>query len=311
MNAKKLAPLIVALILGGIAAKMAFNFVQKRQISTLSDLKHNQVVVAKHSVDAGQMLTPDDLTMGDVSSDAVMDSFFTSADQVAGRVTVVPIVQGQAIATTLLAPKGMGAGLQAAVPLGMRAATFEINEMTGVAGYIVPGCHVDIIQTLKDEKTGMPLARTLAQNVKVTAVGVKHNPQDGDGGGHSVTLLLKPDQVEMLELASSIGRPRFSLRGGNDLNQVETKGVTFTELVGHPSRREEFASDMTTVPTTQPITTISNTTVAPTTQPTLYDTDNDQWTVEVIRGGAASEVKFAVHKSDGEFTNTDPSDVRP
>jgi pilus assembly protein CpaB len=311
MNVKKLAPLIVALILGGIAAKMAFNFVQKRQISSITDLKHNQVVVAKRPVDAGQVLTNDDLTMGDISTDAVMDSFFTSPDQVAGRVTVVPIVQGQAIATTLLAPKGMGAGLQAAVPMGMRAATFEINEMTGVAGYIVPGCHVDVIQTLKDEKTGMPLARTLAQNVKVTAVGVRHNPQDGDGGGHSVTLLVTPEQAELLELASSVGRPRFTLRGGNDLTPVETKGVTFTELVGHRPSREEFASDITSTPTTQPITTIStNSTVNPTTQPALYDTDNDQWTIEVIRGGAASEVKFAVHKNDGEFTNTDPTDVR-
>ncbi len=156
MNVKKIAPLVIALVLGGIAAKMAFNFVQKRQISSISDLKHNQVVVAKQAVEAGQVLTPDDLAMGDVSADANMDSFFTSIDQVAGRVTVVPVVQGQAVATTLLAPKGMGPGLQAAVPMGMRACTFEINEMTGVAGYLVPGCHVDVIQTLKDEKTGLP-----------------------------------------------------------------------------------------------------------------------------------------------------------
>lgn len=309
MNVKKLAPLIVALILGGIAAKMAFNFVQKRQIGSLTDLKHNQVVVAKRGVDAGQALTPDDLTMGDVSSDAVMDSFFTSPDQVVGRVTVVPIVQGQAVATTLLAPKGMGAGLQAAVPMGMRACTFEINEMTGVAGYIVPGCHVDVIQTLKDEKTGLPLARTLAQNVKVTAVGMRHNPQDGDGGGHSVTLLVTPEQAELLELASSIGRPRFSLRGGNDLTPVETKGVTFNELVGHHGpNRDEYASDVTVAPTTQPMTILTSN-ITPTTQPAqMFDTDSDQWTIEVIRGNAASEVKFAVHKSDGEFTNTDPTD---
>ena len=309
MNVKKIAPLIIALVLGGIAAKMAFNFVQKRQITTLTQINHNQVVVAKHEVDAGQVLTNDDLTMGDVSADANMDSFFTSVDQVAGRVTVVAVAQGEPVATTLLAPKGMGAGLQAAVPMGMRACTFEINEMTGVAGYLVPGCHVDVIQTLKDEKTGLPLARTLAENIKVTAVGVRHNPQDGDGGGHSITLLLTPQQAELLELASSIGRPRFALRGGNDLTPVQTKGVTFAELVGHTHERDEYASDVTVAPTTQPAPTII-TTLAPTSQPapSMFDTDNDQWTIEVIRGGAASEVKFAVHTSDVEFTNTDPTD---
>ncbi len=308
MNVKKIAPLVIALVLGGIAAKMAFNFVQKRQISSITDLKHNQVVVAKHAVDAGQVLTNDDLAMGDVSADANMDSFFTSVDQVAGRVTVVPVVQGQAVATTLLAPKGMGAGLQAAVPMGMRACTFEINEMTGVAGYLVPGCHIDVIQTLKDEKTGLPLARTLAENIKVTAVGVRHNPQDGDGGGHSVTLLLKPEQAELLELASSVGRPRFSLRGGNDLTPVETKGVTFAELVGHQKTQSEYASDETVAPTTQPVTTVL-TSATPSTQPTpsMFDTESDQWTIQTIHGDSASEVKFAVHKSDGEFTNTDPT----
>jgi pilus assembly protein CpaB len=305
MNVKKIAPLVIALILGGIAAKMAFNFVQKRQISTLTELKHNQVVVAKQAVDAGQVLTSDDLTMGDVSADANMDSFFTSVDQVAGRVTVVPVVQGQAIATTLLAPKGMGAGLQAAVPMGMRACTFEINEMTGVAGYLVPGCHVDVIQTLKDEKTGMPLARTLAQNIKITAIGVRHNPQDGDGGGHSVTLLLTPQQAELLELASSIGRPRFSLRGGNDLSPVQTKGVTFTELVGHQHEQSEYADNATTQPAPAPLISF-----APTTQPTpaMFDNENNQWTITVIRGENQTEVKFTVQKGEGEFTNTDPTE---
>jgi len=304
MNVKKIAPLIVALILGGIAAKMAFDFVQKRQIGSLTEAKRPQVVVAKHGIDAGAVLTEDDLALGEVSPDAVTDNVFTTTQQLLGRVTVVPVIQGQVIAATLLAPRGMGPGLQAAVPIGMRAATFEINEMTGVAGYLVPGFHVDVVQTLKDEKTGLPTARTLVQNVKVTAVGMRHNPQDGDGGGRSITLIVTPAQAELLELASSIGRPRFALRGGNDLSVVESKGITFAELIGHHTNRgEEYAAAISPLPTTQPATVLTSSNV--TTRPSSVDRDDDQWIIEVIRGGATSEVKFALHQGDEQVSGLD------
>jgi pilus assembly protein CpaB len=307
MNVKKIAPLIVALVLGGIAAKMAFNFVQKRQNGGLTEMKRPQVVVAKHGIDAGAVLTEDDLALGEVSPDAAMDNLFTATQQVAGRVTMVPVIQGQAITATLLAPRGVGPGLQAAVPIGMRAVTLEINEMTGVAGYLVPGCHVDVVQTLKDERTGLPVAHTLVQNVKVTAIGVRHNGSDGDGGGHSVTLLVTPAQAELLELASSVGRPRFALRGGNDLSMVASKGVTFAELIGHHAGdSEEYASAISPMaispmPTTRPAIALSGSHV--TTRPSNFDLDSGQWTVEIIRGGSASEVTFALHRSDAQLSD--------
>ena len=300
MNVKKMAPLIVALILGGIAAKMAFDFIQKRNSGLNAEQKRPQMVVAKRSVEAGTALTEEDLALGDVSSDAVPDTAFTSMDQVLGRVTVVQLLEGQAITSTLLAPRGMGPGLQAAVPLGMRAVTVEINEMTGVAGYLVPGCHVDVIQTLRDDKTGQPTARTLAQNVKITAVGQRHNPQDGDGGGRSITLLVTPPQAELMELCSTIGRPRFVLRNGNDLAAVEPKGVTLAELLGHRSNRDEFTE--TAISTTQPSALLTSANI--TTRPSGLDADNDQWTIIEIRGGSATEAKFALHTSDEQFSNS-------
>jgi pilus assembly protein CpaB len=308
MNVKKVAPLLVALVLGGIAAKMMFNFVSNRQ--STAESKRPPVVMAKHNLDAGAVLSLDDLVMGDVSSDAVPDSVFQSPDQIVGRVTEVQIIQGQAITSTLLAPKGVGPGLQAAVPNGMRAVTVDVNEITGVAGYLVSGCHVDLIQTVRDEKTGLPQARTLAQNVKVTAVGMKHNPGDGDGGGHSITLLVTPSQAELIELASSVGRPRFVLRGGNDLAMTDTKGVTLAELVGHhANRNDEFntvvpAMSTTMAPSTQPTSILTSNI---TTRPSI-DLDNDQWTVEIIRGGSESEAKFAMPKNGNQFSDTTDTD---
>lgn len=303
MNVKKIAPLIIALILGGIAAKMAFDFVQKRQSGASSAEKHPQMVVAKRSIEAGTALTEEDLALGDVVSESVPETAFTSVDQLLGRVTVVPLLEGQAVTSTLLAPRGMGPGLQAAVPLGMRAVTVEINEMTGVAGYLSPGCHVDVIQTMRDDKTGQPQARTLAQNVKVTAIGVRHNPTDGDGGGRSITLLVTPAQAELLELCSTIGKPRFSLRNGNDLATIDPKGVTFAELLGrHVSHTDDFTAAPMIVPATQPTAVATAISTGASTRPS--NMDDDQWTIIEIRGGSASEAKFALHNNDEQLGNT-------
>ncbi len=304
MNVKKIAPLVVALILGGIAAKMAFNFVKNRSQNT-TEAKRTQIVIAKRNIDAGDVLTTDDLTMGDVASEAVPDTVFTSPDQLVGRVTVVPLIQGQAITTTLLAPRGVGPGLQATVPIGMRAVTVDISEITGVAGYLIPGCHVDLLQTVKDPKTGLPVARTLAQNVKILAVGMKHNPSDGDGGGRSVTLLVTPEQAELVELASQIGRTRLSLRSGNDLAMVQTKEYTFAELVGthtpSPDDFDEIEPVLTRSPSTQPsVAMTSNATTRPS-----YDMYNDQWIIEIIRGGNESEAKFALPRYGNQLGETD------
>jgi pilus assembly protein CpaB len=314
MNAKKIAPLLIALLLGGVAVKMAFNLVQKKQMTlSLEQPKRPQMVIAKRGIDSGTVLTDDDLDMADVNTDIVPDNVFKRIEDVRNRVAAVPIVQGQAVAQTLLAPAGSGAGLQAAIQPGMRAISMDINEITGVAGYLSVGSHIDVIQTLRDEKTGLPIARTLVQNVRITAVGTRHNPNDpnNDGGGHSITLMVTPQQAELLELAGSTGRPRYSLRSSNDLALADTRGVSMAELIGHrSSRNDEFSSVPVVapaIPATQPSTVL---TANVTTRPSV-DPESDQWTVQIIRGGSESEVKFAVHgngnSNDGEVSHTDTS----
>lgn len=79
-----------------------------------------------------------------------------------------------------------------------------------------------MIQTMRNDKTGESVARTIVQNVKVTAVGQRH--QEGqDPGNRSITVLVTPQQAELLQLACATGRPYMSLRSGNDLSLVETR----------------------------------------------------------------------------------------
>ncbi|MDP9174372.1 MAG: Flp pilus assembly protein CpaB [Planctomycetota bacterium] len=297
MNVKKFAPLILAILMGLIAWMVAAHLSSKRQADATSGAKRPQIMVAKAPIDAGESITEEKLTIGTIDADVLPDSVFKTPGEVIGRVATVPMLQGQAITSTLLAPKGMGAGLQAVVPLGMRAITLEINEFSGIAGFVTPGCHVDILQTLRDEKTGNPIARTIVQNVQVTEVGVRHNPVDNNnapdnGGGRSVTLLVTPDQAEILELASMNGRPRLSLRGGNDLAPISTHGVTLTELIGDKTTGDAAVARMP-LPTTEPIVpSMASSTTRP--------VDNDQWTMQIVRGSTETDVHFTLPRSETE-----------
>ncbi|MGD1276924.1 MAG: Flp pilus assembly protein CpaB [Tepidisphaeraceae bacterium] len=292
MNLKKVTPLILALCLGLLTLWMATRLLMRQQAESAAQPQRPQVVVARQNIDAGSVLTDENLTRSEVAVDSLPASVFKDASEIRGRVATVPIIQGQVITETLLAAKGVGAGLQAVVPQGMRAVTLDINEITGVAGNIVPGCHVDILQTMRDDRTGDQMARTIAQNVKVTAVGMRHNPGENvDSGGRSVTVLVTPQQAELLELASATGRPRFSLRGGNDLALTSTAGVTLIDLRGHESgQKDEFN-------TVRPLVDVDSSTTQPSTQPSVPL----QWTIRVVRGGTETEVRFDVRKPVAEL----------
>jgi pilus assembly protein CpaB len=295
---KKAAPLVVALILGLLAAKMAWDMVQRRQ-SVSQNVKHPQMVIAKQAIAAGAAIQPDDLTMGDVSSDVVPENVFRNPDELVGRVAEVPIVQGQAIMGTLLAPRGVQPGLQAIVPPGMRAMTLEIDELRGVAGNLNAGSHIDILQTMHNEKTGLTVARMIAQNVLITAVGMHRSPQDPDqnGGGHSVTVLVTPQQTELLTLAMATGRPNLVLRSSNDLAPVATRGVTINDLLGgHLADRQELGSSLPLpAPTSQPSADASTRPSTYTADATTRPMEPEEWTMQIVRGTAEQNVKFALH----------------
>jgi pilus assembly protein CpaB len=300
---KKAAPLIIALVLGLAAAYLAMNMSKKPGQSLISlPAAKPQIVVAKTNYNPGDVLTDEGLEVVDAPDGQAPDGSFKASNEIFGRVVGVRINAGQPVVATLLAPKGMPSGIAAIIPMGMRAVTIEISELTGVAGYLVPGCHVDMMQTMHLDSTGNDqISKTLLQNIEVIAVGMRHGP-DGDGGGRSVTLLVNPVQAEAVELMSMSGRTRLALRGGNDLGVVQARGITLAELRGEKPKAD--IQPVVAPSTTQP--SVVQAVYLPATQPAAAD---DIWTIQVIRGDAASNVKFNLHKDPSEVqSSTDAPD---
>jgi pilus assembly protein CpaB len=309
MNVKTWIPLIVAVVLGLVAAKLGRDMMSMRPVVTGESGKFVPIVTAADDIAPGRELTVDDLAMGKISAENGAVGF-ANANDLVGRVVMTDLVQGQPIFDGALAPVGSGSGLQALIPEGMRAVTVEVNEFSGVAGLLVPGCVVDVIATLGSGDETM--TRTIVENVRVTAVGRRTSaaaPKDDDdknGAGEmfrSVTLLTTPQDAETIGLASATGRPRLVLRSSKDDEPAGTAGITLAELLGHSSNNGGKSGNdpfqqvieppvAPQAPTTTPVMPVADAT--PTPREPVDRERVQRRTVTIIRAGVSSDVVFDI-----------------
>ncbi len=311
MNMKAVIPLSLAVILGLVAAILVHKAIARKSGPTqTSNLV--TVVVAKADAPPGKELTKEDLSTSKIPAESAPGQIFSDPTQVVGRVVTTPLVKGETILESLLAPAGAGSGLQALIPPGMRAITLEVNTFSGVGGMLQPGCRVDVIGLLNDNKTHESVSRTILQNIKITAVGRATSAQpavDANGNplppSNDITLLCTPHQAQVLELAALTGRPYFALRSMRDGVETPMEGTTLAELRGDDSQGNSSEQTQQVVQSTAP-----NTPTATTPQTSFDDTPTTiKRTVQVIRGGAESHVTFLVPAPRGVTAETDQTPV--
>jgi pilus assembly protein CpaB len=168
----------------------------------------------------------------------------SSPKEIMGRVAKVPIPQGNPILLSMLAPEGTAAGLSGILPEGMRALTVKVDEVTGVAGFIHPGDHVDVLVDLPIQNDKDHLSKTILSDIPVLTTGQIWQ-QKGENKPvvvSTVTLELTPHQSEVLNLASNQGKIRLALRNGNNKVITQTSGVTTSVLINGSKNEEKVAS---------------------------------------------------------------------
>lgn len=304
MNMKTWIPLGLAVVLGVVAMIVAKDMLGKKgeQAQPVGNL--TSIVVAKAHVGPGHTLKAEDLSLGEVATTSVPEGSFTDINQAVGRTTQLTLGKGQPIVQTVLAPEGAGKGWQALVPPNMRAITIEVNEFSGLAGMIAPNATVDVVTTIQaEDNTGMS-SRAIVQNVRVLAVGQRvsaeqqtpTNPNNGQPEPfRNVTLLVKPDEAEAIQLATQTGRPWLVLRNGTDDKVEKSVGVTVADLRGKNGKLQKD-KDPFGVPIVDILTPKFPT---PTTQP------SGERRVKIIRGGQESEVVVP----EGNTPSSDPGIV--
>jgi pilus assembly protein CpaB len=234
MKAKRLlTALLIAVLISAL-----FTFWLSRRVAkatrVIAPQKQQLYVAAAKTLDAGELLKPASLRLVEWPAARPLTGGFTRIDDVAGRVVLYPLPQGEPILERQLAAAGSHAGLTAKIPPGMRAISVRSDEIVGVAGFLLPGTHVDVLVTCHSAREPDPKTLTALQDVVVLAAGQQIQPQ-ADGKPISVnvvTLLLKPEDAEKLVLATNLGGIYFVLRNDSDDGQEISPPVGLTQLAG-------------------------------------------------------------------------------
>lgn len=227
--------LVIALSAGGVFAYATYNFVQ--QPAPAASMKTQSVVVAAADLQLGKELKPEDVRMIQFPEGSVPMGTFTSADDIMGRGVISPIVQNEPILSAKLASKEAGFGLPPIIPPGMRAVSVRVNDVVGVAGYVLPGTRVDVVATVNPTQNQIDVtSKVVLANVQVLTSGTKIE-QDGDKGKPMevsvVTLLVDPSEAERLTLASTEGKIQLALRNPLDKTAPVTSGVRPAALLAY------------------------------------------------------------------------------
>jgi len=233
MNAKRLIiALFVALLVSGL-----FTFWLSRHVAKTAHVvapQKQMYVAAASALEAGEMLKAGSLQLVEWPSSAPLIGGFIKVDDVAGRTVLYPLAKGEPILDRHLAVAGAGVGLTANIPPGMRAISVRSDEVVGVAGFMQPGTHVDVLLTYHSDKSPEPRTATVLQDVVILAAGqqIHPDPESKPTSVNVVTLLLRPEDAERVVLATSLGAIHFVLRNGADREQTASPSIGLNELAG-------------------------------------------------------------------------------
>ena len=224
--------LSAALIMGLVVSLLVYHEFSK--LSAIRPTSPVHVVVAAVPLTLGSRLAPAQLRLIPWPSEAPMPGMFTRIEDCTGRAVMTDVNQNEPILESKLAPLQAGAGLSVAIPEGMRAVSVPVNEVVGVAGFVVPGTIVDVLVT-GSVSNGVKATKTILEGARVMAAGQRIE-QDKDGKPQSstvVTLLVSPQDADRLSMAGVQGRIQLALRNTLDVRKVDPPAILEASLYGY------------------------------------------------------------------------------
>lgn len=230
MNAKRLAPpLLIALAVSGVCTLLLSHKLTRASAQKVTMVSY---AVPARALAAGDVLRADGVTLVQWPADHPVLGAFSKVSDVVGRALLYPVDVNQPLTDKLLSAPGAGTGLAARIPDGMRAVALKSDEVMGVAGFLVPGSHIDVLVTYRTDKSPEPRTVTVLQNSEVLAAGqqIQPDPQGKPATVSVVTLLLAPVDAERAVLASSQGTIHFVMRSGSDQGSARNGGVSLAQL---------------------------------------------------------------------------------
>jgi pilus assembly protein CpaB len=280
MNRRLVTILLSAFVVAALCSVLVYRLVGMR-IAASKPVASTRVVAAATDLHIGTVLAAKDLTtvqiVGAVPKGAILD-----AKNAIGRGVTSTLYTGEPIVDDRLAPMGSGGGLAATIRDGMRAIAVKVDQVVGVAGFVLPGMRVDVlISGTPPTNTGgngnnNTQVRTVLQNIEVLSAGTDIQ-KDAEGKPQQVqvvNLLVTPEQAQVMALASNETHIQLVLRNPLDTKVAPVQGTAMTNLFVDQNAPATAKPKLTGRP-------------APVKKPP------QMFSVVVINGATKSEEKFA------------------
>ena len=223
---------------GLLAGYVALVYVSEEPAPLEAAAPARTVVVADRDLPAGTIVRREDVKTVGWPGSAVPRGFAAQAGDVVGRGLIVEVRENEPLVDWKLAQREAGGGLPITIPEGMRAVSVRVDEVVGVAGFVLPGTRVDVLVTvMPGTDRRQTMTRIILQNVRAVAADQRYQ-QDIDGEPRYVTvvtLLVTPEEAEDLTLAATEGRIQLALRNTLDSGETSTSGRRITALVDAPA----------------------------------------------------------------------------
>lgn len=242
MNKRFVGVLIFAFVVASVASLLLYRLLLNRPQAAKAAPAMTQIVLATRDIEVGTVLKEEDVKLSDWPGAVPAGAAMKSQD-IVGRGVITPIFAKEPIIESRIAPKGAGGGLAAMIPPGMRAVPVRVNEVVGVAGFVIPGMRVDVLisgsRPNSDSKLGT-LTRTLLQNIEVLSAGTdfKKDPEGKPIQVQVINLLVTPEQAEVLSLASAQTQIQLTLRNPLDRDLTKTPGTALALLYNGGAMKE-------------------------------------------------------------------------
>lgn len=288
---RTLIVLTVAIVAAAFASFGVYRAVS--QLPRRAELPTKKAVVAATAMPVGTLVTRESVKLVDWPANSPLQGGFSKIDDVVNRGVIMPIVENEPLSENKVAPKEAGAGLPPTIKQGMRAISVRVNEVIGVAGFVVPGTHVDVVTIIKDpigSKENDTLSRVVVSNVEVLTAGTRYDQEESRKDGKPirstvVTFMVTPLDAERIALAQSEGELLLTLRHPLDVAPTaDGTGIRKAMLFGEAPKPAPPASSSkprtvrAAVPAVVPVVL-----PAPVKRP---------YTVETIRAAKRSEDKL-------------------
>jgi pilus assembly protein CpaB len=202
--------LVVAILMGGSAAYLTRSWL-KEQRRASANQPAGTIVVAAESLSYGTPMTPESVVEIPWFSDTLPEGAFAAKDDLLNsgrRVVLSPMKRGEAVLRSKITGPGQRASLASLLDEGKRAVTVQVDDVRGVAGFVLPGDFVDLVRSADDGSVKrQSYSDILLEHIKVLAIDQVASEGEGQPTvAKAVTVEVTKEQAQKILLATNIGK---------------------------------------------------------------------------------------------------------